>query len=154
MCVCMASCMLFLTESSLRELDVSFNKLGCLGVEQLLRCLRADVITSLNLTATIATHVANTLTRHLHVYLTQVRTCYGFQRVCTRASAYCFLYKYDVKNYSPRTDNNVSVFRVLEHVCAADVDHRFLLHSARSARRSVQVISSFLIFQSRSVLGL
>ena len=60
--------------SSLRELDISYNQLGCLGVELLLMSLRSDVLTSLNLAATVATPTANSLTKHLHTYLAQVRS--------------------------------------------------------------------------------
>ena len=63
-----------LTGSRVRHLDVSFNKLGSLGVELLLLTLPCDVITTLNLAATVTTPSANTLTRCVAKYLQQVQT--------------------------------------------------------------------------------
>ena len=121
-------CNCVIAESSLRELDVSFNKLGSLGVELLLRSVRCDVITSLNLRSTIATPTANTIARHLHAYLTKVRcdvmiSVRKFRKHLRRVRIYC-----------------TSFLCVLSgELCAAEAVPGFLLSAARACLRPVRV---------------
>ena len=56
----------------MRDLDVSYNTLGCVGVELLLMCLKPETLTSLDLTATVAMSTANTICKHVAKYLVQV----------------------------------------------------------------------------------
>ncbi|XP_071086168.1 tonsoku-like protein [Haliotis cracherodii] len=57
--------------SNLQKLDVSHNRLGSLGLEQLLKCLNHRRMTTLNLSETHAGTSVSHLTLHLQQYLTQ-----------------------------------------------------------------------------------
>ncbi len=56
---------------AVQSINFSYNKLGSVGVELLLRCLKPSSVTDLDLTATIQTCTTNHLAKHLVNYVEQ-----------------------------------------------------------------------------------
>lgn len=64
---------LLLSGSRLEQIDVSYNHLGCVGVELLLKCLNHSRVTSLDLSATLTESRSSAqVYRHLYNYAVQV----------------------------------------------------------------------------------
>ncbi|XP_052249902.1 tonsoku-like protein isoform X2 [Dreissena polymorpha] len=60
-----------LHKSSLQHLDMSYNQLGCVGIELLLKCQYPTKLLSLDLSATLCDHRSSQMYRHLYNYATQ-----------------------------------------------------------------------------------